>query len=210
MQRQRRTGKYLWFCALEVVAVVANAAHLCSSARLLVLTVRKSKREYNVLVHLLIALLFLQASPLGQVRGDRFQILVPQGWRTLNGGGDVLIDHTTGASLLVRRIAQTKNLKEYAQVQAERVMTPLGFAKLGEPRFFKDGHDEWVQYEIRGNRLSEHRRILYRALHRDSGFFEFVYEAGEDQFDVLLTEAQGIASSVQAIIEAPPVRRPRR
>ena len=141
------------------------------------------------------------------VRGDRFEIAVPQGWKTLNGGGDVLLEHSTGASLLIRRVSQTKNLPDYAQHQAERVMTPLGFAKLGEPRSFKDTHDEWVQYEIYGNRLTDHRRILYRALRRDSGFFEIVYEASEDRFDMLLTEAQGIASSVQAIIEAPPARR---
>src|SRR5438034_3514714 len=128
------------------------------------------------------------------VRGDRFQIIVPQGWKTLNGGTDVLLEHSTGASLLVRRVTQTKNLSDYAHQQAERVMTPLGFAKLGEPRLFKDTHDEWVQYEIQGNRLSDHRRILYRALRRDNGFFEMVYEAGEDRFESLLTDAQGIAS----------------
>jgi hypothetical protein len=137
------------------------------------------------------------------VRGDRFQIVVPQGWKTLNGGGDVLLEHTTGASLLVRRITQTKNLTDYAQQQAERVMNPLGFATLGEPRFFKDAHDEWVQYEIQGNRLADHRRILYRALRRDTGYFEFVYEASDDRFEILLTEAQSIASSVQATISAP-------
>jgi len=141
------------------------------------------------------------------VRGDRFQIVVPQGWRTLNGGSDVLLEHSTGASLLIRRISQTRNLQGYAQQQAERVMAPLGFAKLGEMRSFKDTHDEWVQYEIVGNRLAEHRRILYRALRRDSGYFEILYEAGEDRFEVLLTEAQGIASSVQAVIDAPPIRR---
>jgi hypothetical protein len=138
------------------------------------------------------------------VRGDRFQIIVPQGWKTLNGGGDVLLEHESGASLLVRRVTQTKNLTDYAQQQAERVMNPLGFAKLGEPRYFKDAHDEWVQYEIQGNRLAEHRRILYRALRRDTGYFEIVYEASEDRFEVMLTEAQSIASSVQAVISAPP------
>ena len=138
------------------------------------------------------------------VRGDRFEIMVPQGWKTLNGGGDVLLEHISGASLLVRRITQTKNLTDYAQQQAERVMYPLGFAKLGDPRFFKDVHDEWVQYEIQGNRLADHRRILYRALRRDTGYFEFVYEASEDRFQSLLTEAQGIVSSVQALISAPP------
>lgn len=122
----------------------------------------------------------------------------------------MLLGHSSGASLLVERIDRTNNLPAYAQRQAERIMLPLGFARIGEPRFFKDAHDEWVQYEIRGNRLTDHRRILYRVLRRDSSFFEFVFEAGEDLFSVLLTEAQEIASSVQAVIEAPPVRRVRR
>ena len=159
-------------------------------------------------VFLMLFLLQVAAAPgPAPVRGDRFQIMVPQGWRTLNGGGDIVIEHSSGASLLVRRISQTRNLSDYAHQQAERVMVPLGFAKLGEPRSFKDTHDEWVQYEILGNRLSEHRHLLYRVLRRDSNFYEFVFEANENQFDVLLTEAQGIASSVQAIIQAPPVRR---
>jgi len=145
------------------------------------------------------------------VRGDRFEIIVPQRWKTLNDGGYVLLEHSSGASLLIQRITRPANLPEYAQHQAERVMLPLGFATLGEPRSFKEGKDEWVQYEIRGNRLTAHRRILYRVLRRDTNFFEVVYEASEDGFDALLTEAQEIASSVQSIIEAPPpVRRRRR
>jgi hypothetical protein len=144
------------------------------------------------------------------IRGDRFQLIVPQGWRTLNDGGFVLLAHSSGASLLVERISKTANLAEYAERQAERVMAPLGFAKLGAPQGFKSDHDEWVQYEIRGNRLSEPRRLLFRAFRKDSNFFEFVYEAPEDHFDALLTEAQGIVTSVQATIEAPPPRRPRR
>jgi len=131
--------------------------------------------------------------------------MVPQGWRTLSDGGFVLLEHSTGASLLVERINRTDNLPTYAQRQAERIMLPLGFAKLGEPKHFKDTHDEWIQYEIRGNRLSDHRRILYRVLRRDTGFFELAYEAREESFDALLTEAQGIASSVQAVFEKPPV-----
>src|SRR5262245_42763780 len=149
-------------------------------------------------------------TPSTRVRGDRFQVGVTQGWRTLNDGGFVLLGHSSGASLLVERIDRTTNLPAYAQRQAERIMLPLGFAKIGEPRYFKDGHDEWVQYEIRGNRSTDHRRILYRVLRRDSNFFEFIFEAGEDLFDVLLTEAQEIATSVQAVIESPPVRRVRR
>jgi len=144
------------------------------------------------------------------VRGDRFEIVVPQGWKTLNEGGFVLLEHSSGASLLIQRITRPANLPDYAQHQAERVMLPLGFATLGEPRSFKEGKDEWVQYEIRGNRLTAHRRILYRVLRRDTSFFEVIYEAGEDGFDALLTDAQEIASSVQSIIEAPPVRRRRR
>jgi len=154
----------------------------------------------------------ISQEPLSQppVRGDRFQIFVPQGWKTLNDGGYVLLGHSSGASLLVQRINRPGNLPEYAQRQAERIMLPLGFAKLGEPQSFKEGKDEWIQYEILGNRLAVHRRILYRVLRRDTGFFEFVYEAAEDRFDLLLTEAEGIASSVQAIIQAPPARRARR
>jgi hypothetical protein len=157
----------------------------------------------------------LQASPTAvaapaQVRGDRFQIIVPQGWKTLIGGGDVVLEHTTGASLLVRRISAAKSLATYARQQAERVMAPLGFAKLGESRDFRDTRDEWVEYEIIGNRLTEHRRILYRALRRNTAYYEFVFEASENNFDLLLSEAHTMASSVQTIIEAPRVRRVRR
>jgi hypothetical protein len=45
---------------------------------------------------------------------------------------------------------------------------------------------------------------------RDTSLFETVYEAKEERFDVLLTEAQGISSSIQAIIEASPAPRVRR
>src|SRR5215467_2758434 len=85
-------------------------------------------------------------------RGDRFQIAVPQGWRILTSGSDVVIEHSSGASLLVLRTDPVKNLPDYALQQAERVMTPLGFAKLGDPRTFKDTHEEWIEYEIHGNR----------------------------------------------------------
>jgi hypothetical protein len=150
-----------------------------------------------------------QSVAVPSVRGDRFQIMVPQGWKTLNDGGFVLLQHSSGASLLVQRIDRTNNLNDYARRQAERIMMPLGFAKLGEPRQFKDTRDEWVQYEIVGNRLSDPHRILYRVLRRETGFYESIYEANEGGFDLLLTEAQGITSSVQALIEAPRPR-PRR
>jgi len=86
------------------------------------------------------------------------------------------------------------------------ILTPLGFAKLGEPQHFKGTNQEWVQYEIRGNRMTEHRRILYRAFRRGAGLFELVYENNEDRYDLLLTEAEEIAASLQTIIEAPPTR----
>jgi hypothetical protein len=126
-------------------------------------------------------------------------------------GGDLIsLRHSTGASLLVRRIAPVKDLAAYASQEAERVMNPLGFAKLGRPKYFTDSNAEWVEYEIVGNRLAEHHRILYRAMRKDAGFFAFTFEAAETRFDLLLSEAQTIEASAEAIIEAPPVRRSRR
>jgi hypothetical protein len=128
----------------------------------------------------------------------------------LNAGGDIVLEHSSGASLLLLRASLTGRLEDFAQRQAERVMAPLGFAKLGEPQHFKATNEEWVQYEIRGNRLSEHRRILYRVFRRPSGLFELVYENSEDRFDQLLTETQEIASSLQTILQTPaPGRRVR-
>ena len=141
------------------------------------------------------------AEPPVAVRGDRFQISVPQGWKILNSGGDVVLEHSSGASLLLLRANTTTNLNDFAERQAERIMTPLGFARLGEPQRYKGTNEEWVQYEIRGNRFAEQRRILYRAFRRGGGLFEFVYENSDEQFEVLLTEAQEIASSLQAIIQ---------
>jgi len=165
-------------------------------------------------VHIVFLLLTLVQTPappaLPNVRGDRFQIAVPQGWKTLNDGGFVLLEHSSGASLLVQRIDRTGNLAEYAKRQAERVMSPLGFAKLGEPRSFKDGAEEWVQYEIVGNRISDPHRILYRVLRKQTGFYETIFEANQDRFETLLNEAERITSSVQAIIEAPRARARRR
>jgi len=143
------------------------------------------------------------------VRGDRFQIAVPQGWKVLTSDADVVLAHTTGASLLIVRVEVTRSLSEYAQQQAQRIMSPLGVAKLSEPRNYKDAHEEWVEYEIRGTRQADHRRILYRALHRGTAFYGVVYEASENQYDALLTDAQSIAESVQNLIQPAPARRPR-
>ena len=141
------------------------------------------------------------------VRGDRFQIAVPRGWKVLTSDADVVLEHTSGASLLIVRVEVTRNLSEYAQQQAERIMSPLGFPKLSEPRNYKDAHDEWVEYEIRGTRQADHRRILYRALHRGTAFYGVVYEASEDQYDALLTDAQSIVESMQNLIQSAPARR---
>jgi hypothetical protein len=157
-----------------------------------------------VKILLLILAGFQATQPATAVRGDRFQIAVPQGWKTLMAGSDVLLEHSSGASLLLLRTAPTTRLENLAQDHAERIMSPLGFAKLGEPQHFKDSHGEWVQYDIRGNRLTEHRRILYRAIRRGTSCFELVYENSEDRFEVLVTEAEEIASSLQTVIETPP------
>src|SRR6266566_8686961 len=117
----------------------------------------------SVKIFLLIFTALQVPQPPTPVRGDRFQIAVPQGWKVLISGDDVVLQHSSGASLLLLRAATTTKLNDFAERQAERIMTPLGFAKLGEPQHFKGTKEEWVQYEIRGNRLSEHRRILYRA-----------------------------------------------
>ena len=160
---------------------------------------------------LLLVLTLLQApttpaDPPPAVRGDRFQLIVPQGWKTLNEGGFVLLQHTSGASLLVQRISRTTNLENYAHRQAERIMMPLGFAQIGEPVHFKDGTNEWVEFEITGNRLSNPHRIAYRVIRRSTSYYESVYEAPKEQFEILLTEAQGIIASVQTV--TPARRRP--
>lgn len=147
------------------------------------------------------------SQPLSSVRGDRFQIMAPQGWKVVREGLEVLLEHSTGASVAVRRprdSRQPRNLDVFALDAVEQIMAPLGFAKFEAPRRFKEGNQESVQYEIRGNRLSAHRRILYRAVRRNAVVFEVVYESSEERFDVLLTEAQSIASSLEVIVEPPP------
>jgi hypothetical protein len=156
----------------------------------------------------LVILATIQVSqPAQPVRTRTFQIMAPQGWVVAETGAFIWLNHSTGASVMVIRSSQTEKLDGFARRGVERIMAPLGFAKFEEPRRFAGNGEEWVQYEIRGNRLSEHRRILYRAVLRKGGLIEFVYENSDDRFDVLLTEAQAIASSVQEIPEAPARRR---
>jgi len=142
--------------------------------------------------------------PAQLVRTRTFQIMAPQGWVVVTTSGAILLNHASGASVFVNKSSQTENLKSYARRSAERIMAPLGFAKLQEPRHFAGNGQEWVQYEIRGNRLSDRRRILYRALMRKGGMVEFIYENSEERFDLLMTEAQAIASSLQDLPEGLP------
>ena len=143
--------------------------------------------------------------PVDVVRGGSFEITVPQGWTASAVTGTLVrLDHSTGASLLIIRTRSAENLDSFAHRGAERIMAPLGFAKFEDPRHFSDSEKELVQYEIRGNRQSERRRILYRALRGKDGLFEVIYENNENRFDILLTEAQAIASSPQSIPQPPP------
>jgi hypothetical protein len=136
------------------------------------------------------------------VRSRTFQIVAPQGWKVRESSSDIWLEHSTGASLLIVRSARpTQNFDSYARLGLERIMAPLGFAKFEEPRRFKNSDEESLQYEIRGNRLSERRRILYRAILRKTGVFEVVYESSEDRFDILLSEAQAMASSLELLPE---------
>ena len=162
-----------------------------------------------MVLHFLLAVLAAIQSPrpVDVVRGGSFELTVPQGWTASTVTGTLVrLDHSTGASLLIIRTRSNENLDSFAHRGAERTMAPLGFAKIEDPRHFSDSDKELVQYEIRGNRLSERRRILYRALRSKDGLFEVIYENNENRFDILLTEAQAIASSLQAIPQPPPRR----
>ena len=166
-----------------------------------------------MLLHFLLAVLagIQSPRPLAVVRGGSFEVTVPQGWSASTVTGTLVrLDHLTGASLLIIRTRSTENLDSFAHRGAERIMAPLGFAKFEDPRHFSDSDRELVQYEIRGNRLSERHRILYRALRSKDGLFEVIYENDEGRFDILSTEAQTIASSLQSIPEPSPPRRGRR
>jgi hypothetical protein len=140
------------------------------------------------------ALLFPAQRP---ARGRVPEISVPQGWTVQLSGLDLLVEHSSGASLRVVRRRLADDLQNVAARSADGIAYPLGFAEIGPPRHFVNGKEEWVQYEIRGNRLAAHRRILYRAK-RDpddpAWVIETIYENSEAGFSVLLTEAQSIAT----------------
>jgi hypothetical protein len=124
------------------------------------------------------------------------KIPVPQGWTAELNTFDLVIEHSSGAALKVLH-RRADDLDAFAQLGADRLASPLGFAQIGAPAHFNDGTEEWIQYEIRGNRIADHRRILYRVmrdLNNRGGIIEITYDNSEARFDVLLTEAQSIVA----------------
>lgn len=134
------------------------------------------------------------------IRGGDCEITVPYGWKALIVGcAAARLEHSAGASLRISRPRPSEDLDSFVGRAAERLATPLGFAKIAEPRHFRDSSQEWFEYDIRGNRLSERRRILYRAIRNESGLVEIVYENSEERFEVLLSDALSIASSLKSV-----------
>ena len=125
------------------------------------------------------------------------EMAVPQGWTVALSGFDLVVNHSSGASLRVVHRRTTDDLQAFAEREADGVASPLGFAHIGIPVHSSDGREEWFQYEIRGNRIAEHRRILFRAIRNSDDpnvIIEITYENSEARFDVLLTEAQSVAT----------------
>ena len=138
--------------------------------------------------------------PPAVIRGGDYEITVPYGWKALEVSyGFARLEHSAGASLQISRPRPSEDFDSFVRRAAERLANPLGFAKIGEPRHFRDSKQEWVEYDVRGNRLSEPRRILYRAIRNATGLTEIVYENSEDRFDILVSEALSIASSLKSV-----------
>jgi hypothetical protein len=129
-------------------------------------------------------------------RGRVAEISVPQGWTVDTDSPLVvlIVNHSSGASLRVVVNRRADELQAFAEREADRLANPLGFAQISLPQHFNRGEEESFQYEIRGNRLAAHRRILYRATRNSTGIIEIIYEHSEDRFNILLTEAQSIAT----------------
>ena len=145
-------------------------------------------------------LLFAQLVQSPQVvRDGDYEITVPHGWTAERVGRDASLKHTTGASLLVINSRSTNDFSGFTEHEAERVANPLGFATISKPRHFSSSNQEWFEYDIRGNRLADHRRILYRAVRTGTGLTEIIFESAEDRFDILLPEALSMASSLKSV-----------
>jgi len=102
-------------------------------------------------------------------------------------------------SLTVMTSRSTREFDVFTRRAAEGFASPLGFATIGEPRTSPNSNQEWFEYDIRGNRLTDHRRILYRAIRNGNTLMEIVFESSEDRFDILLPEALSIASSLKSV-----------
>ena len=145
-------------------------------------------------------LLFAQVTQSPQVvqNGD-YEITVPHGWRAEWVGRDSTLKHTSGASLQIINSRSTNDLSGFTERRAEGVANPLGFATISKPRHFSNSDQEWLEYDIRGIRLADHRRILYRAVKTHAGLTEIIFESAEDRFDILLPEALSVASSLKSV-----------
>src|SRR5262245_14492176 len=100
-------------------------------------------------------LIALQVAAPVIVRGSGYEITIPYGWKALMVSVDALLEHSDGASLRITRPYLREEFRNLTRRTAERLAAPLGFAKIGEPRRFRDSSQEWVEYDIRGNRLAE-------------------------------------------------------
>jgi hypothetical protein len=145
-------------------------------------------------------LLLAQATQIPQVvqNGD-YEITVPHGWTADWVGSGPRLKHTSGASLVIMNSRSTDDFSSFTNRMAEGVANPLGFAIISKPRHFSNSDQEWYEYDIRGNRLADHRRILYRAVRSHTGLTEIIFESAEDRFDILLPEALSIASSLKSV-----------
>ena len=147
--------------------------------------------------------LFAQTAQVAQTpqvfRDGDYEITVPHGWTADRFGRDATLKHTTGASLLIINSQSTNDFGGFTTQAAERFANPLGFATISQPRHFSNSSQEWYEYDIRGNRLTDHRRILYRAVRTKTGLSQIIFESAEDRFDILLPEALSIASSLKSV-----------
>jgi hypothetical protein len=136
------------------------------------------------------------------------EITVPHGWtmRVLNQGF-AWLDHASGATLRVTRSFRARRFETLPQQTAERLANPLGFATIGEPRHFSDSNQEWFEYDIRGNRLTDRRQILYRAIRNREGLTEITFESPEGRYDALISEALSIVASHKSISRKVRVRK---
>jgi hypothetical protein len=133
-----------------------------------------------------------------QVNGRQFGVLVPFGWKVDNlQTQSIQIKHSSGASFIFRGIRGKGDLETFALEGVDRVMMPLGFATFGEALKRKVNGAPAIQYQIQGNRLSQHRKLLYIAIARDDGFYETIYENDETDFDQLVTDAERMAASIE-------------